>query len=82
MVLKATGTSSLGELAAYRDFGATEAFDCVDFGLPTTYPSGRPGIAKTFDRALDWCLSREADAVLIECGGDILGANVPAFWRA
>ena len=79
VVLKATGTSSLGELAAYRDFSATEAFDCVDFGLPTTYPSGRPGIAATFDRALDWCLSREADAVLIECGGDILGANVPAF---
>lgn len=79
VVLKATGTSSLGELAAYRDFGATEAFDCVDFGLPTTYPSGRPGIAATFDRAIDWCLSREADAVVIECGGDILGANVPAF---
>jgi hypothetical protein len=78
-VLKATGTSSLGELAAYRDFGAAEAFDCVDFGLPTTYPSGRPDIAKTFDRALDWCLSREADVVLIECGGDILGANVPVF---
>ena len=61
------------------NFGATEAFDCVDFGLPTTYPSGRPGIAATFDRAIDWCLSREADAVVIECGGDILGANVPAF---
>jgi hypothetical protein len=79
VVLKATGTSSLGELAAYRDFGAAEAFDCVDFGLPTTYPSGRPDIADAFDRALDWCLSREADAVLIECGGDILGANVPVF---
>ncbi|HEX8168721.1 MAG TPA: hypothetical protein VF601_23415 [Beijerinckiaceae bacterium] len=79
VVLKATGTSSLGELAAYRDFGALEAYDCVDFGLPTTYPSGRTDIAATFDRALDWCLSREADAVIVECGGDILGANVPVF---
>ena len=79
LALKATGTSSLGEIAAYRDFGAAEAYDCVDFGLPTTYPSGRSGIEETFERELDWCLSRDADAVIVECGGDILGANVPVF---
>ena len=28
---------------------------------------------------LDTCLAIPADAVLIECGGDVLGANVPAF---
>ena len=28
---------------------------------------------------LDVCLAIPADAVLIECGGDILGANVPSF---
>ncbi len=77
--LKATGTSSLTELHRYQDFGAAPCFDCVDFGLPTTYPSGRADIAAVFELALDACLSARADAVLVECGGDILGANVPAF---
>jgi hypothetical protein len=81
IALKATGTSSLTELAMYRDFGAKHVFDCVDFGLPTTYPSNRKGIGRVFERALDTCLSIAADAVLIECGGDILGANVPIFLR-
>ena len=79
VVLKATGTSSISELLAYRDFGATHAFDCVDFGLPTTYPSGRAGMEDVFDRALDFCFSMAAEAVVIECGGDFLGANVPVF---
>lgn len=79
VTLKATGTGSVGEIATYLDFGAAHAFDCVDFGLPTTYPSGRPGIDRVFERALDTCLSIRADAVLVECGGDMLGANVPVF---
>ena len=79
IALKATGTSSFTELASYLDFGAKRAFDCVDFGLPTTYPSGRDDIASTFERALDACLSIEAGAVIVECGGDMLGANVPIF---
>ncbi len=78
-VLKATGTSSVSELAAYSDFGAVRTFDCVDFGIPTTYPSGRDDIGRIFARAVGVCLSLPADAVLIECGGDILGANVPKF---
>lgn len=77
--LKATGTSSLTEILRYRDFGAVQAFDCVDFGLPTTYPSGRDGMDAVFNRALDVTLSNASDAVLIECGGDILGGNVPIF---
>jgi hypothetical protein len=81
VALKATGTSSFTEVATYRDFGATYAFDCVDFGLPTTYPSNRKGIGRVFERALDTCLSIPADAVLIECGGDIMGANVPVFLK-
>lgn len=81
-VLKATGTSSLTELHSYQDFGAAPCFDCVDFGLPTTYPSGRPDIGAVFDAMLNACLAAEADAVLVECGGDILGANVPEFLRA
>jgi hypothetical protein len=79
VTLKATGTSSVSELLAYRDFGAAHAFDCVDFGLPTTYPSDRAGVEDLFDRALDFCLCMPADAVIIECGGDFLGANVPVF---
>jgi hypothetical protein len=79
VALKATGTSSLTELHSYQDFGAAPCFDCVDFGLPTTYPSGRGDIAGVFEAVLDQCLAAPADAVLIECGGDILGANVPTF---
>jgi hypothetical protein len=77
--LKATGTSSLTEILRYQDFGAARVFDCVDFGLPTTYPSKREDIEIVFERALDVTLSIASDAILIECGGDIFGANVPVF---
>jgi hypothetical protein len=77
--LKATGTSSLTEILRYQDFGAVHAFDCVDFGLPTTYPSGREGVDAVFNRSLDAILSIASEAVVIECGGDILGGNVPVF---
>jgi hypothetical protein len=79
IALKATGTCSLAEIAWYEDFGAARAFDCLDFGLPATYPVGRNGIAEFFGNALDFCLSVPADAVVVECGGDLLGANVPEF---
>jgi len=79
LALKATGTSSVTELHSYQDFGAAPCLDCVDFGLPTTYPSGRDQIGDLFDTMLDTCVSTPADAILIECGGDILGGNVPAF---
>jgi hypothetical protein len=79
IALKATGTSSLTEILKYQDFGAAPVFDCIDFGLPTTYPSGREGIELVFNRALDAVLSIASDAVLLECGGDILGGNVPVF---
>jgi hypothetical protein len=81
IALKATGTSAVTEIMTYQDFGAAQAFDCVDFGLPSTHPSGRAGIDRLFDRVLDTCLSIPADAVLIECGGDIIGLNVPTFLR-
>jgi hypothetical protein len=79
IALKATGTSSVEEITAYEDFGAVQAFDCVDFGLPTTYPSGREGIRGIFANALDFCLSLSAEALVVECGGDLFGANVPEF---
>jgi hypothetical protein len=78
-VLKATGTASVQETARYADYGARQTFDCIDFGLPTTYPSGREGIAQVFETGLGHILSLEADAILIECGGDLFGANVPVF---
>lgn len=81
IALKATGTSSLTEILAYQDCGAAQVFDCVDFGLPTTHPDKRKGIDRLFDRVLDTCLAIPADAVVIECGGDILGGNVLTFLR-
>jgi hypothetical protein len=77
VALKATGTTSFAEIARYLDFGATEAFDCVDFGFPTTYPIGRIGIIDFFFNAIDFCLSLPADAVVVECGGDPVSANAP-----
>jgi hypothetical protein len=79
VAFKATGTASVTEIGKYRDYGAAQAFDCVDFGLPTTYPSGREGIGDIFASALDFCFSLPADALVIECGGDLLGASVPEF---
>jgi hypothetical protein len=79
IALKATGGCSIAEIASYQDFGAAQAFDCVDFGLTGTYPAGRKGISEFFGNALDYCLSLPADAVLVECGGDLFGANVPEF---
>ena len=79
VALKATGTSSFTEIATYQDFGAARIFDCVDFGLPTTYPSGREDIGDFFTNALDFCATLAADALVVECGGDLFGANVPAF---
>jgi hypothetical protein len=79
VALKATGTASFEEIARYLDFGAAQSFDCIDFGLPTTYPSGREGISDVFERALDFCLSLLAAALVVECGGDLFGANVPEF---
>jgi hypothetical protein len=81
VVLKATGTSAVTEIAAYKDYGAAQVFDCVDFGLPTTYGPDPKSMTRFFDRALDTCLSAPADAVLVECGGDLLGANVPLFLK-
>ena len=81
IVLKATGTSSFAEIANYQDYGAAQVFDCVDFGLPTTYPSERKDMQRIFDRALDTCLTMPADAVVIECGGDMLAANIPVFLK-
>lgn len=81
VVLKATGTSAITEIAVYKDHGAAQVFDCVDFGLPTTYGPNPRSMTRFFDQALDACLSIPADAVLVECGGDLLGANVPIFLK-
>jgi hypothetical protein len=77
IALKATGTSSVREIARYLDFGAAEAFDPVDFGFPTTYPVGRKGIVDIFFNVLDYCFSLPADALVVECAGDPVSANAP-----
>jgi hypothetical protein len=82
LALKATGTCSLTELHTYEDHGAFPCLDAIDFGLPTTYPSDRDDIGPLFETMLAWSLAQPVNAVLIECGGDIFGANVPVFLRA
>jgi hypothetical protein len=81
VVLKATGTSAITEIAIYKDYGAAQVFDSVDFGLPTTYGPSPKIMARFFDRAIDTCLAVSADAFLVECGGDLFGANVPIFLK-
>src|SRR4029434_6030025 len=54
-----------------------EAFDCIDFGFPSTYPVGRKEITDIFCNALDFCLSLPADALVVECAGDPVSANAP-----
>jgi hypothetical protein len=77
VALKATGTPAIGEIARYQDFGASQAFDCIDFGLPTTFPPGRQGINDFLGNMLDLCFSLPADAVVVECAGDPVSANAP-----
>lgn len=77
IALKASGTPTVAEIARYQDFGAAQAFDCIDFGLPTTYPVGREGIGDIFFNELDFCLSLPADALVVECAGDPVSANAP-----
>jgi hypothetical protein len=81
VALKATGTPAFLELARYLDFGAVEAFDCIDFGFPTTYPVGRKEISDLFFNELDYCFSLPADALVVECAGDPVSANAPEFLR-
>jgi hypothetical protein len=82
VALKATGTSSFTELARYLDFGAAQVFDCIDFGLPTTYPAGRAGVSGIFSDSLDFCLSLPADALVVECAGDPVSVNAPELLRS
>jgi hypothetical protein len=77
IALKATGTPCVEEIARYQDFGAAQAFDCIDFGLPTTFPPGRRGIDNFLGNMLDFCFSLPADAVVVECAGDPVSANAP-----
>lgn len=77
IALKATGTPAIAEIARYQDFGAAEALDSIDFGVPTTYPPGRDGISELLGTMLDYCFSQPADAVLVECAGDPVSANAP-----
>jgi hypothetical protein len=81
VALKATGTAAFLEIARYLDFGAVKAFDCIDFGFPTTYPVGRKEIIDLFSNALDFCFSLPADALVVECAGDPVSANAPELLR-
>jgi hypothetical protein len=77
IALKATGTPSIAEIARYQDFGAAQAFDCIDFGFPTTYPVGRQEISDLVAKEVDLCLSLPAEALVVECAGDPVSGNGP-----
>jgi hypothetical protein len=81
VALKATGLAAIGEIAQYRDFGASQVFDCIDFGLPTTFPQGRRGIGDFLGKMLDVCFALPADALVVECAGDPVSANAPELLR-
>lgn len=81
VALKATGLPAIAEIAQYQDFGASQVFDAIDFGLPTTWLPGRPGIEDFLGDMLDFCFSLPADAVLVECAGDPVSSNAPEFLR-
>jgi hypothetical protein len=81
LALKATGLPAIAELAQYQDFGASQVFDCIDFGLPTTFPPGREGIEEFLGEMLDYFFSLPADAVVVECAGDPVSANAPELLR-
>jgi hypothetical protein len=77
VALKATGLPAIAEIAQYQDFGASQAFDCIDVGLPTTFPQGRLGINNFLGNMLDFCFSLPADGLVVECAGDPVSANAP-----
>jgi hypothetical protein len=81
IALKATGLPAIAEIAQYQDFGASQVFDPIDFGLPTTFPPGRPGIEDFLGKMLDFCFSLPADAVVVECAGDPVSASAPELLR-
>ena len=81
IAVKATGLAAIAEIAQYQDFGASQVFDCIDFGLPTTFPQGRAGIDTFLGKVLDVCFSIPADALVIECAGDTVSANAPNLLR-
>jgi hypothetical protein len=71
----------LAAIAQYQDFGASQVFDCIDFGLPTTFPPGRQGIEKFLGKMLGHFFSLPADAVVVECAGDVVSASAPELLR-
>jgi hypothetical protein len=81
IAVKATGLAAIAEIAQYQDFGASQVFDCIDFGLPTTFPQGRAGIETFLGKMLDVCFSLPADALVVECAGDPVSANAPDLLR-
>jgi hypothetical protein len=77
VALKASGLPVIAEIAQYQDLGASQVLDPIDFGLPTTFPTGRRGIDDFFGKMLNFCLSLAADALVVECAGDPVSANAP-----
>ncbi|CUS34507.1 P-loop NTPase family protein [Candidatus Nitrospira nitrificans] len=82
--LKATGTASMIEREIYADAGASRVIDPIDFGLATTYyaPSDGDLIKSRFLGCLYYISKLNCSSLIVECGGDPIGANVPLFLTA
>jgi hypothetical protein len=76
-VAKLVGTGSYRDILQLRDAGAYASMDFVEAGLPTTYnvaPSTLLGVTKFVLSSFP-----DADLVVAEIGGDLLGAGVPGL---
>ena len=83
IALKATGTASIIERQIYADAGASHVIDPIDFGLATTYSSEEQGCIKgRFLGCLYHIANLNCSSLVVECGGDPIGANVPLFLTA
>lgn len=74
---KTNGTGNIRDKYSMRDAGAQFYLDYVDFGLATTYAVD----AKKYIPILKGLLSEaekiKPDVIILECGGDVMWANVP-----
>ncbi len=75
--VKATGTGSFIERQLYHDAGAEQVLDLIDFGHPTTYPSDGAHSFVDFTRWMTYLNHLPSNLIVIECGGDPVGARVP-----
>ena len=79
---KLAGAGNLDDLLNLKEHGAKYTFDFVDAGLVTTYGDSddtRELVIEVAKGILNHLGENRPDMIIVELGGDILGANVPAI---